>query len=277
MMNSHSKKTDMKKLFISIASAITALALSSCFQHEMTITLNKDGSGTVVEESLISAQMLAMLAQMAAGFGGEDGEAPDPTAELLSKEEAQKRAKELGEGVTLVKIEPVEVNGAKGARVTYAFTDINKLNADLGSGMNTMGSGEEEGGDVKNEQPIGFAYHDGKLTIKMPKPDKEANAEAAEEPDAQQIAMMKQIFADMKMGIKIVIAPGIADTNASHRDGDTITLVAINFGKLAENPDNFKKLAATQSETDPAAMMAALKDIDGVKLETQPEVTVSLK
>ena len=267
----------MKKLFISIASAITALALSSCFQHEMAITLNKDGSGTVVEESLMSAQMLAMLAQMAAGFGGEEGEVPDPTADLLSEEEAQKRAKELGEGVTLVKIEPVEVNGAKGARVTYAFKDINKLNADLGSGMNSMGASEEEGDEGKKEQPIGFAYQDGKLTIKMPQPDQDANPEAAGEPDAQQMAMMKQIFADMKMAIKLVIAPGIADTNASHRDGDTITLMAIDFGKLVANPDNFKKLAATQNESDPAAMMAALKDIDGVKLETQPEVTVSLK
>jgi hypothetical protein len=34
---------------------IAALALPSYLQNETTITLNKDGSGTVVEESFLSA------------------------------------------------------------------------------------------------------------------------------------------------------------------------------------------------------------------------------
>lgn len=50
----------------------------------------------------------------------------------------------------------------------------------------------------------------------------------------------------------------------------------MDFGKLIENPENFKKLAAIQNEQDPAAMMAALKDVEGVKIEAQPEFTVSV-
>lgn len=272
----------MKKIFTVIASAVSAMALTSCFQHEMTVTFNKDGSGTVVEESLMSAAMLGMISQFSAGLdaeGAEGANAPDPTAELLSEESANNRAKELGEGVSVAKIEPVERNGGKGARVTYAFADINKLNVDLGSGMNRMGGNDEEAPEEpKKENPIGFNYQDGKLTVKMPIPEKaDAPEAAAEAPDAQTQAMMKQMFGEMKMGIKLVIAPGIAESNASHRDGDTITLMEMDFGKLVEDPANFEKLAATQNEEDPAVMMAALKDIDGVKLEAKPEFTVTLK
>ncbi len=267
----------MKKILISIASAVSALALSSCFQYEMTITLNKDGSGTVVEETLMGGAMLAMISQLAEGFGAEEGEVDDPVADLLSEENAKERAKELGEGVTLVKIEPIEKNGSKGAKITYAFKDINKLNADLDSGINSIGDEmEEEEGDDKGNQ-IDFHYKDGKLTVKMPKPDMGDGDEESEMPGAQEMAMMKQMFADMKMGFKLVIAPGIAETNATHRDGDTITLMEMDFGKLVEDPANFEKLAATQNAADPIAAMASLKDVDGVKVEIQPEFTVTLK
>lgn len=269
----------MKKFLTTLASAISAVALTSCFQHEITVTLNKDGSGTVVEESLMGAAMLAMIGQFAAGLEAEGAEAQDPAAELLSEESANERAKELGEGVSVAKIEPIEVDGAKGARVTYAFTNINQLNVDLGSGMNSMGGGGEEDPDApKKQNPIGFDYKDGKLTVKMPVPDRaDAQETPAEAPDAQTQAMMKQMFADMKMGIKLAMAQGIAESDASYRDGDTITLMEMNFGKLIENPANFEKLAATQNEEDPAVMMAALKGIDGVKLEAKPEFSVTLK
>lgn len=272
----------MLRFITKTVAVICALFLSSCFQHEMTITLNKDGSGTVVEESRMGAQMLAMLGQLAAGFGGEEGVAQDPTADLLSEDKAKERAKELGEGVTLVKVEPVEQDGSKGARITYAFEDINKLNADLGSGMNSMAGGgevadDEEGKGLK-QSPIGFHYKDGKLTINMPKPEKDDDEVVTqEEPDEEAIGMMKQVFSDMKMSIKLVIAPGIADTNATHRDGDTITLMAVDFGKLVGDAESLKKLAATHNETDPAKRVEALKGIEGVEIEVQPQVTVTLK
>ena len=93
-------------------------------------------------------------------------------------------------------------------------------------------------------------------------------------PEAQ--AMMKQMFADMKMSLKLVIEPGIAETNASHKDGNTITLMEMNMGKLMENAETLKKLGKV-NQNDPTATMDALKGIDGVKVETQKEVTVQLK
>ena len=38
----------MKRLLLAISSAVVALVLPGCLQSETTITLNKDGSGTLV-------------------------------------------------------------------------------------------------------------------------------------------------------------------------------------------------------------------------------------
>ena len=268
----------MKKQILRAISAAAAICLASCIQHEMTITLNKDGSGTIVEETMMGNEMLAMLEQMAAGFDGE-AEA-GPLDELLNEDEAKERASQLGEGVTFVKIEPVENNTGKGARVTYRFEDINKLKPDLGSGMNNI-PGADEGEQETKENPISFKYEGGTLTVTMPKPEKgddagdAADVEMPNDPEAE--AMMKQIFGSMKMSIKLAFNPGIAETTATHRDGDIITLMEMDFGKVIANPDGFKKLAATQNEDDPALVMEALKDVDGVKLEVQPVFTVTLK
>jgi hypothetical protein len=276
----------MKKNLLLLASAIAALVLPSCFQHETTITLNKDGSGTLVEESRLGAQMLAMMSQMAEGLGGGGENAQDPLKDMFSEDKAKKRATELGEGVTFEKSEPVNVNGSKGAKVTYRFKDINTLKVRSGDGMKNMSPGGAVPGvedASKKEDPVTFAYQDGKLTVKLPQPKKtdaeKPSDEAAEKPDMdnpEAMEMMKQMFADMKMGIKLVIAPGIAETTATHKEGDTITLMEMDFGKLVQNPEHLKKMSAMDQQ-DPTAAMEALKGIDGVKFEAKPEITVTLK
>lgn len=60
----------MKRLLLPALAAAAALSLSSCFQSETVIHLNKDGSGTIVETNTVGAQMIAMMGQMA-GLGGE--------------------------------------------------------------------------------------------------------------------------------------------------------------------------------------------------------------
>ncbi len=275
----------MKKTLLLLASAISALVLPGCFQHETTITLNKDGSGTIVEESRLGAQMLAMMGQVAAGLGGGDN-AQDPLKDMFSEDKAKKRASELGEGVAFEKSEPVNANGSKGAKVTYTFKDINKLKVKTGDGMKNMTPGDGIPGveeAAAKDEPVTFSYQDGKLTVKLPQPKKDdADSPAAENaatPDMdnpQAMEMMKQMFADMKMSVKLVIAPGISETNATHSDGNTITLMEMNFGKLVENPENLKKMAA-MDQKDPTAAMESLRGIDGVKFEDKPEITVTLK
>lgn len=275
----------MKKTLLAITSIVTALVLPGCFQSETTIHLNKDGSGKLVEETKFGAQMVAMMEQMAA-MGGEDAKKENPMKEMISEEKAKARLKDLGEGVTFEKVEPLDANGSKGARVTYAFKDINKLKVSAGDGMKAMGDMPgAEAAEKPKEEPVGFTYANGKLVVKMPQP-KKADApakeadEGAAEPDMdspEAMAMMKQIMGDMKMSLKLVIEPGIDESNATHKDGNTITLMEMDMSKLVQNEAAMKKLAKMGKEKDPKAAMEALKGVEGIKVETNEEVTVKVK
>lgn len=269
----------MKRLLLALTCTLLALVLPGCLQNETTIHLNKDGSGTLVEQTTLGAQMMAMLDQMAA-IGGGGADAKDPIAEMFSEEKAKARAATLGEGVTFEKSEPVTVGANKGARVTYKFADISKLKVSPGDGMKDLSPAGAAAPAADKQPPIAFSLKDGTLTITMPEPDKAAGdkpaPDAAKEENPQMEAMMKQMLADMKMSFKLVIEPGIDETNATHHDGNTITLMEMEMGKLLENPETLKKLSAAD-QGNPDAAMQVLKGVEGVKMETQKKVTVKIK
>ncbi len=149
---------------------LAALALPSCLQNETTITLNKDGSGTVVEETILGAQMLAMMTQFAEPGG------PDPLADMFSEDKAKAKTAKMGEGVEYVKTEMIDQDGKKGARVTYKFADINKIKISPSEAVEDMGDQGPAPEEKKSEkdETVKFAYADGKLKI-MVRGNKEAS------------------------------------------------------------------------------------------------------
>lgn len=281
----------MKKYLNFACAALLALLTSSCLEHSATIRLNKDGSGTIVEETLFSAEASAMMAQMPAGDG------QDPLAQFADAEKAAAAAKKMGEGVTVEKAEKIDKDGRKGGRVTYKFKDINQVKFAFGQAMSDAGKdmgppgapgdAPDEGDAAKPEnKPITFTYKDGTLSLVNPELNKEAKKPAAgkegdapddaEEPDAQAMAMMQGMFKDMRMALKIEIADGIAETDATHVKGNTVTLMDVAFGKLIADPANMKKLSSMQ-DSSPAEMAAAFKGIEGLEIETKEKITVKVK
>jgi hypothetical protein len=260
-----------KKLILFLAAALTALSLNSCLQHEVTLTLNKDGSGTIVEEKRLSDQAVAMINKI----NGEDqaevqAEARDP----LSYE---KRVKELGEGVTFVKSEPVTVGTQKGTRVTYRFADINKVRIGGAESLEAMSyEMEAEDEKVDDKDKISFSYKNGLLTVKPNFPfNKEgAKGEKAKEEvtEEEQIGLIKTM-ADMKVSFKLVFDSGIAETNATHQEKNTVTILELDMNKIMEKPENLKKFMGLQN-ADQAEVM---NNIIGIKAETKPEITIKLK
>jgi hypothetical protein len=266
------------------------LTVPSCFEVSDTVNLKKDGTGTIVEEVIFGGQMAQMLGNFAA-LNGAGAEAP----EIFSENSANKRAEKLGKGVTLTKFEKIDKNGSKGARMTFSFTDINTVtlsSSDSLSGLQEMAPQEV----APEEKPMTFQYKDGILTMSNPsaEPDQEqaekakkAAAEMKENlggeiPDpaspegAQMQAMMMEMFKDMKMSIKINIEDGIAETNATHRDGNIVTLAEVDFGKLMKNPENMKGMNFLEMQ-DPTAMQKNLAKIPGVKIEMKKEISIKVK
>jgi hypothetical protein len=239
--------------------------------------------------------MSAMLGGLA-GLGGDaDAAAKDPLDEMFGPDKANEKAAKMGEGVSVEKVEKIDKDGKKGARVTYKFADINKLKVspdDATSGME-QGLGGEAGAKVeeakKKSKPITFQLADGKLTVNMPQPDltgdkpegeagevseEVAKPDAAEQAQAEQ--MMKAMFADMKVSFKLVIEPGIAECDATHVDGNAITLMEMNFGELMTNPDGMKIMEKLEGKK-PEEVAEMVKGLKGVKVETKEKFTVKMK
>ena len=269
--------TLMKRLLLATASTLIALVLPSCLQSETTIHLKKDGSGTLVEQTTLGAQMMAMLEQMSAIGGDKD---KDPLTDMFSEEKAKAKAATLGAGVTFEKVEPLDLKGNKGARTTYRFADINKLKISTGDAIKNISPMADQAPAADMQKPVAFAYTDGTLTVTLPEPEKPAAdaAKPAEVPEEnpQMEAMMKQMLGDMTLSVKLVIEPGISETNATYTAANTITLVDVEMAKLLEKPDALKKLSSAPKD-NPVAALEFLKGLDGVKMETKKVITVKVK
>lgn len=271
----------MKRILLPVVSVFTACLLASCFQNETVIHLNKDGSGTLTEETAFGPQAVEMLTQLAQLGGGGGG--GDPLADLVSEEKAKARAATLGEGVTFEKIEAAGQNGFKGGKATYKFEDINKLKLSPDSSTkNVMPEMPGAPPEAKKEsKPLGFKYDGGKLVLSIPEPEK-PEAPAEEVPGApgeigpDEEAQAKALLGNMKISLKLVVEPGIAETDATHVDGNTITLTEMDFGKIIEKPGAIQKLSK-MGNANPDAALEEMKKLDGVKVETKREVTVTLK
>lgn len=252
---------------------IAAIALPSCLESETTVTLEKDGSGTIVEETVLEEQMLQMMTQFA-----QPG-APEPMSEMFNEEKAKARATELGEGVEFVKMEVIDEEGRAGARMHYKFSDINDVSLTPGDAVEKL-SGEEAPAPKAEakEDSAKFEYADGKLKIIVPATDYDAMAMSQEdsEQNPQMEEMMNKMLADMRITMKIVIAPGIETSEASYTDGDTITLFDVEVGKMMSQKGKLKKISEL-SKTDKDAAEAEFKKLEGMKIETKRDVTVTLK
>ena len=257
-----------------------AFVLASCFEFETEITVNKDGSGTITEETVFGEQMIGMLEMAAAQGGGGAGK--NPLADLKDETKAKAKAAAYGEGVTFDKIEEVKRNGGKGIRITYKFTDINKVTFNPSGALGDMAPGSKAVERVKEEEAR-FQFADGKLTIILP--DLDEGPESGEEasgggndldPNNPETAMMLEMFRGMKVSAKVTVAPEIAETNATHRDGNTVTLFEMNFDEIMKNPDGMKSLQKLDMK-DRAKAADALTKVKGVKAETKEKVTISIK
>jgi tetratricopeptide (TPR) repeat protein len=84
---------------------------------------------------------------------------------------------------------------------------------------------------------------------------------------------MKKLFQDMKMRIAIEIEGEILRTNATHRQGSTITLMDVDFGKLLGKLEALQKINEEMSR-NPAKAKESLEKLPGVKIELHREVHV---
>jgi hypothetical protein len=279
--------TTFRSLLLAI---FTAGVFSACLQQEKVIKLKADGSGTVEETMVMSKEVIAQMKQMSEGFGallqGKDkaGGGASPF-QVMDEKKLREAADRMGDGVTFVSATPVSTPKGEGFTAIYAFTDINKLKIDENPGANLPG-GDNPAMKLANKgkkEPVKFEFTKGapaSLKVKLPqlKPGDLPKDRPAKPAGGEEMAMMmmQQMFKDMKVSLAVEVAGRIVESNAEYKDASRVTLMELDFNKVLANPEKFKALSAAQPKTIEEAK-ALIKGTEGIKAETQPEVTVKFQ
>lgn len=261
----------MKKIHLLLLAALS-FALTSCLEIKSTVIANKDGTATIEESMLLSAQLAAMAAA-----GG--GQADQLKGLVMDKEKAEARAKKLGEGVTLKSLEEVKSpDGKTGTKVVFAVADISKLKY--------VPFEPEQDGKPSKTEPMTFALSGSTLTITNPEADKRKEVDpnkpkkgAAEIAQMKaQMAMMRPMFAGMRLSVEVKGAGGIGSTDATHASDGTISYLDIQFDKLMDNAEAFAEIMETgDNGLSMADAASKFSKVEGLKIEGKKVVTAELK
>lgn len=230
-----------------------------------------------------------------------DQDATPPSLDIFSDQEIRGNAAKLGRGVRYVSHEMHDDDEMQGYTALYSFDDINTVhvNQNPGASVPTLPGGEEM--MESDEELVLFSFTPGNpatLVIRPPKGDESESAAAQGEPeeeetDEQQTSdeqqttegeqsgeegfeQMKEFLRDMKVLVQVAVEGKIAQSNATYIDGSTITVIDLNFNSLIDDPELLKKLEKSD-EMGPAAAKEMLKNIPGIRVETEEEITVTFK
>jgi len=252
--------------------------LAGCLQAETTVRVTPDGSGTLIERVVLGHDTIALLTEMAP---------EDKPFTLLDEAWLRDQAGRYGEEVRLVAAMPLETDFGKGYEARYAFPDVNDLRVDTDPG--TRVPGDDAGAAVEQEKApelATFTLEPGspaRLVIRWPvdRPEAddgaasgaESGEEPAGEPAPEELAMLKEMLGGLRMSIAVEVEGEIVETNATHREGSRVTLLDIAFAELLSNEAALRKMATQEPETL-AELKAFTKELPGLKLEVEPEVTV---
>jgi len=257
----------MSRIF---AVLLLAAVSTGCLRSTTVVTLRPDGSGTIVQETGVSPQAMAMLKGMAQSGSGE------PPTGLFDEAQAQKMADSMG--VRFLSGEPVKTAQLEGYRARFAFDDVQKLQMNMSQkAAAALGGGRA---DSAGDPPFGFGFErkgdSAVLTITMPeeKPSdlvglggQMGGADASPEQNAQAIQMMKMMMQGLFVDISLEIDGRIIKTNAPHVEGSRLTLLQLDFDKLLADAASLERLQG-------AADLKGLRDIPGLKVITDRQVTV---
>lgn len=259
--------------------AAAGALLAGCVDDQTTLKLNKDGSGTLIQEVYYSPQIAAMGEGMGAALGATaspDGAKPAaaaPAADPLVAHAAdiEKRIAAVGPGAKVVKKEAkTSAKGWKGFVLTYSFADVTKLQLNAGSD-----GPEGPAAEAEKQAPMKIEFRASpKPTVgfwQAPKAAKPAApaGEAAANPmgDAAGMAMMGPMLQGMRLGFRVEVEGRITRTNSANKQGDrTVVLLDIPVDKLVANTQAAQVMGAGGADPEGLGKLRAL-NIPGLLID----------
>jgi hypothetical protein len=247
-----------------------AVTCPACFQMTSVMKLKGDGSGTIDHRMLFTRQALAQLKQFAALGGGTQG--LDPTSE----QQARDMAAALGPGVTYVSSEAVSTPIGEGRDAVYAFGDVNQLRVATQpappGGASIHAGGLSTPGDTLTFSFSREANGNAVLHINVPQSSLvNALSSNAAAPQQKQMSMIKSLLAGARLLLAVEPDGALVRTNSGYVDGPRVTLIEVDLDRVLTDE---ALVARLQAATTPDEIRAAIKDVPGLKLTLEPEITV---
>lgn len=271
------------------ATLAVAAVTTGCLSIDSNIKVKPDGTGTIEQTMLVNSSAMGMMSMM----GGEGGEKPKgPGAEeMFSEEKLRAEAAKLGEGVTYVSSTPASAGEMKGVKAIFAFTDFNKLK--LTTSPPDVGGGEEGGMKATGtgstlDMVLARTGASSLITLDMFGDKAQAAAEAktdtpsaAENPfgdmPKEMLGMMAPMFKDMRVAVSVEPVGQLVRTNATHVEGQKITVLDIAFGELFANPASFEKMEKLGNNPSLDQIRTALAGVKGIKINEVEKLEIEFK
>ena len=259
----------MKKIILII---IIPLLFMGCISSGVTVKVNKDGSGEIIQTFQIKKDFV--------GFLSMSEEPTDPN--LIDREALELTAKAMGEGVSLTRVEPMTGDSTyAGYKAYFKFNDISTIKVSASPSTSPEAANEDD-----NEW-VSFDFDKGgtsKLTMylaPMTDDDTEENQDLDESEEIEALAdegmgdQLKEIYKDMHYWMTFEFNGKITDTNASFVKDSKVTIFDMNFEKIVENDELFQKV----TNDDPGSMKEYKDELAtaGVFIDDQEEIFVSFK
>jgi hypothetical protein len=261
---------------------LATFSLTACLNSTTLVKVKPDGSGTVEQTTLVN---MAALKGMTGAQGG------GPTGPMMNKEELERMAAQMGEGVRLVSSEPVKGDaGWEGTKAIFAFDDINKVQVSEGPGMSGGRGSRARSAEPTSDDPVRFklARTGGTSTLSINFIDRAPGGNKTEREPNQKpsefdltnpmiMNMIKTMLNGFKINIGLEVVGSIVKTNAEYVTGPRITLLEMDVAALLADE---AKLKALQGKLGPDMSLSEvkpyLKDIKGIKIDG-PSITVEFR
>ncbi len=275
-----------------VAATLAVAAMTAgCLSIDSNIKVKPDGTGTIEQTMLVNSSAMGMMSMMG---GGESGDAPKgPTPDdMFSEEKLRAEAAKLGEGVTYVSSSPLTQGEMKGVKALFAFTDFNKLKLttappDVGGEGETM---KASGTGSTLDMVLSRTGASSLITLDMFNNKGAAAASdvpAAEEGAAgenpfgdmpkEMMGMLAPMFKDMRVAVSVEPVGQLVRTNATHVDGQKITVLDIAFGELFANPASFEKMEKLGNNPSLDQIRTALAGVKGIKINEVEKLEIEFK
>lgn len=247
------------------------LLLSSCFSSNWLVFVNRDGSGRISMDFSMEKSVVEMMQ----GFGGQSEDPPPSTSEdLMDEGEMRELAESMGEEVRFVSAKPLPPGGPSiGYTAIFEFDDIRTVSINPMAGAPSDEEGSD-GGDA-----VSFDFEEGfrpKLMISIEQDDEESEETPGEaqnpEEAAMMASMMKPFLGGMSFSVAVEVDGSIRKTNASFVDGNRITIMDFDMGKILDNDELFGQVVAANSVSEEKLQ----EDLSaaGIRIETKELVSV---